>query len=51
MCIRDRLKAQLRGKFGEDPPRGSVMYAAMRAFQIRRTRLPRPVVARGQFPS
>ena len=46
-----KLKAQLRAKFGEDPPRGSVMYAAMRAFQIRRTRLPRPVVARGQFPS
>lgn len=47
-----KLKRQLREKFGADQvPKGSGMYAVMRAFQIRRTRLPRPVVARGQFPS
>ncbi|PID96338.1 MAG: hypothetical protein CSA84_05565 [Actinomycetales bacterium] len=47
-----RLKKLLVGKFGaERIPRGSGMYAAMRVFQLRRTRLPRAVVKRGQWPS
>ena len=33
------------------PPKGLAMYAVMRAFQIRRTRMPRPQVKRGQWPS
>lgn len=46
-----RLKRQLVEKFGENAiPRGSVMYAVMRAFQIRRSRMPRPQVARGEYP-
>lgn len=46
-----RLKAQLIAKFGAAAiPGGSMMYAVMRAFQIRRTRLPRPQVARREFP-
>ncbi len=46
-----RCKANLVARFGAEAiPRGSGMYAAMRAFQIRRTRLPRPMVARGEFP-
>jgi hypothetical protein len=39
-------KAKVVAKFGEAPPRGSAMYATMRAFQMRRSRLPRPQVDR-----
>jgi Protein of unknown function (DUF3043) len=39
-------KAKIVAKFGEAPPRGSAMYAVMRAFQMRRSRLPRPQVDR-----
>lgn len=47
-----RLKRRLRDKFGTvgadgtktyDPPRGTMMYAVMRAFQLRRSRLPKPM--------
>jgi len=41
-----RIKAKVVAKFGEAPPRGSAMYAVMRAFQMRRSRLPRPQVDR-----
>jgi len=41
-----RTKAKIAAKFGEAPPRGSAMYAVMRAFQMRRSRLPRPQVER-----
>jgi Protein of unknown function (DUF3043). len=41
-----RIKAKIVAKFGEAPPRGSAMYAVMRAFQMRRSRLPRPQVDR-----
>ena len=44
-----RLRRQVTEKFGPDAwVRGSGMYAAMRAFQIRRTRVPKPQVPRGQ---
>ncbi len=36
-----RLKKKLRAKFG-DIEKGTTMYAAMRTFQIRRSRIPRP---------
>ena len=42
-----RIKAKVIAKFGENPPRGAAMYAVMRAFQMRRSRLPRPQVERG----
>ena len=42
-----RIKAKIVAKFGETPPRGAAMYAVMRAFQMRRSRLPRPQVERG----
>jgi hypothetical protein len=42
-----RTKAKILAKFGQAPPRGSAMYAVMRAFQMRRSRLPRPQVTRG----
>jgi hypothetical protein len=43
-----RTKAQIVAKFGEAPPRGSAMYAVLRAFQMRRSRLPRPQVDRAR---
>ncbi len=45
-----RLKGALDEKFGEGTGKGNGMYAAMRAFQMRRTRMPRPQVQRGQHP-
>lgn len=45
------LKRKLTARFGEDKvPRGMVRYGVLRALQMRRTRLPRPQVARGQYP-
>ncbi|KGN41107.1 DUF3043 domain-containing protein [Knoellia aerolata] len=47
-----RVKKKLEAKHGEAAVhRGDGFYAAMRAFQMRRTRMPRPIVGRGQFPS
>ncbi len=49
-----RIKRQLVEKFGTDrvaQERGLAMYAVMRAFQMRRTRMPKPQVARGDHPS
>lgn len=46
-----RVKKKLSEKFGEAAvQRGDGFYAAMRAFQMRRTRMPRPVVDRGDYP-
>lgn len=45
-----RCKRQLVAKFGSSPAGGG-MYAALRMFQMRRTRQPRPQVERGQAPS
>lgn len=47
-----KLKKRLVAKFGEDKVgRGLAMYAVMRGFQIRRSRMPRPLVDRGNYPS
>lgn len=46
------LKKRIVAKFGADAvPRGAVAYAVMRVFQLRRQRMPKPQVARGQYPS
>lgn len=46
------LRRKLAGKFGEAQiPGGSAMYAVMRAFQMRRSRMPRPQVKRGSYPA
>lgn len=47
-----RLKRAVRDTFGADTDtKGLAWYAVMRAFQIRRTRVPRPAVKRGQRPA
>lgn len=47
-----RLKRRLVERFGADQlARGAAMYAVMRAFQMRRSRMPRPQVDRGNYPA
>jgi hypothetical protein len=47
-----RIKARLIAKFGVGKvPSGATMYAVMRAFQLRPTRMPKPQVKRGEYPS
>ena len=45
------LKRKLSAKFGEGRVEKVRWYAAMRAFQLRPMRLPKPQVKRGQYPS
>jgi hypothetical protein len=45
-----RTKKKITQKFGA-AERGDAMYAIMRAFQMRRTRMPKPQVDRGQHPA
>ncbi|GAA4814184.1 DUF3043 domain-containing protein [Streptomyces ziwulingensis] len=45
-----RLKKALRERFGDDNKRGAVAYALMRSLQMRRLRLPKPQVKRGERP-
>lgn len=44
-----QIKKELTAKFG--PVRGTHMYAVARSMQMRRMRLPKPQVKRGEFPS
>ena len=44
-------RSRLVARFGADEiPRGSWSYASLRAFQMRRQRMPKPRVARGEYP-
>ena len=45
-----RLKRDLRTRFPDENKRGAVAYALMRTLQLRRMRLPKPLVARGEKP-
>ena len=45
-----RIRGQVVARFGEEPPRGAAWYAVTRAFQMRRSRMPRAQVARGAAP-
>ncbi|MGW1888068.1 DUF3043 domain-containing protein [Streptomyces sp. NPDC001970] len=45
-----RLKKQLTERFPNEPKRGAVAYGLMRTLQMRRLRLPKPQVKRGERP-
>ena len=45
-----QLKKRLAAKFGE-VERGAVWYGVMRGLQLRRMRLPKPQVKRGEYPA
>ncbi|MFG3255965.1 DUF3043 domain-containing protein [Streptomyces sp. NPDC048172] len=45
-----RLKKRLRERYPDEPKRGAVAYALMRTLQMRRMRLPKPQVKRGEKP-
>ena len=48
-----RVRRKIAAKFGDEAAsaKGNGMYAAMRAFQLRRSRMPRALVKRGEYPS
>jgi hypothetical protein len=41
------VKSEIRSRFGDDETKGVAMYAVMRAWQMRRLRLPKPQVGHG----
>jgi hypothetical protein len=45
-----RMKKQLNARYPDEPKRGAVAYALMRSLQMRRLRLPKPQVKRGERP-
>ena len=45
-----RLKRALKDRFPDESKRGAVAYALMRTLQLRRMRLPKPQVERGERP-
>ncbi|WP_330296057.1 MULTISPECIES: DUF3043 domain-containing protein [unclassified Streptomyces] len=45
-----RLRKALNTKFPDEPKRGAVAYGLMRTLQMRRLRLPKPQVKRGERP-
>lgn len=45
-----RLKKRLKERFPDERTRGAVVYALMRSLQMRRLRLPKPQVKRGERP-
>ncbi|TLS39924.1 DUF3043 domain-containing protein [Streptomyces montanus] len=45
-----RLKKQLKERYPDESKRGAVAYALMRSLQMRRLRLPKPQVKRGERP-
>lgn len=48
---RSRLRRELTAKFGEKATKADATYGMMRSLQMRRMRLPKPQVQRGQHPS
>jgi hypothetical protein len=50
ILLRRKVNQLTREKFGSEAASGAGFYAMMRSLQIRRYRLPRPQVKRGEFP-
>lgn len=50
VLLRRKLNRLLAAKFGADKIAGTATYGMMRSWQIRRSRLPRPQVKRGEYP-
>jgi hypothetical protein len=50
IVIAIRLRKQLAARFTDVPTKGAVRYALMRTLQMRRLRLPKPQVKRGERP-
>lgn len=48
--LRRSLRGRLTAKFGE-PARGDLWYGVTRGLQLRRLRLPKPLVKRGEYPA
>ena len=45
-----RLRKALNERFANEPRRGAIAYGLMRTLQMRRLRLPKPQVKRGERP-
>ncbi|WP_318842129.1 DUF3043 domain-containing protein [Streptomyces marincola] len=50
LLLSRRLKKQLRTRFPDESLRGASAYALMRSMQMRRMRLPKPQIKRGEAP-
>jgi Flp pilus assembly protein TadB len=50
VLIAVRLRKRLATRFPDQPTKGAVRYALMRTLQMRRLRLPKPQVKRGERP-
>jgi len=51
ILLHRRLKRLTAAKFGDKGTAGAGTYGLMRALQLRRARMPKPQVQRGQFPT
>jgi hypothetical protein len=50
VLLHRRIKGRVVERFGEQAAAGAGGYGLMRALQLRRSRMPRPRVARGKYP-
>lgn len=50
IIIASKIRKKITEKFGEGRTRGVRMYVISRAMQLRRARLPKPMVKRGEYP-
>lgn len=50
IIIASKIRKKIIEKFGEGRTRGVRMYVISRAMQLRRARLPKPMVKRGEYP-
>jgi hypothetical protein len=50
VLLQRRIKRKVSERFGQQAATGTGGYGVMRALQLRRSRMPRPQIARGQYP-